>query len=138
MWLPINSGNGSGSCSENSCFRIAQVSGAKKDPQNQKFARTAPKNFLNNLRALPVIIHKTRVLRQIAPESSPERSAKSLSHSFFVVPFLSPKVVRCHSENGILILHSENQFLNSESCSENTPELSESFENGLVTPRAFS
>ena len=30
------------------------------------------------------------VLRQIATESSPERSAKSLSHSFFVVPFLSP------------------------------------------------
>ena len=29
--------------------------------------------------------------RQIAPESSPERSAKSLSHSFFVVPFLSPR-----------------------------------------------
>ena len=28
-------------------------------------------------------------------------------------------VVRCHSENGIF--HSENQFLNSESCSENTP-----------------
>ena len=33
---------------------------------------------------------KTRVVRQIAPESSPERSAKSLSHSFFVVPCLSP------------------------------------------------
>ena len=27
---------------------------------------------------------KNRVLRQIAPESSPERSAKPLSHSFFV------------------------------------------------------
>ena len=34
---------------------------------------------------------KIRALRQIAPESLPERSAKSLSHSFFVVPFLSPK-----------------------------------------------
>ena len=34
--------------------------------------------------------NKTRVLRQIAPESSPERSAKSLSHNFFVVRFLSP------------------------------------------------
>ena len=31
---------------------------------------------------------KTRVLRQIAPE----RSAKSLSRSFFVVPFLSPNI----------------------------------------------
>ena len=43
------------------------------------------------------------------------------------------QVVRCHSENGIS--HSENQFLNSESCSEDTPELSESSENGLFTPR---
>ena len=33
-------------------------------------------------RSLP---SKTGVLMQIAPESSPERSAKSLSHSFFVV-----------------------------------------------------
>ena len=61
MWLPINSGNRSGSCSENCGFRIAQVAG-------------------------------------------------------------------CHSENGISY---------SESCSENTPELSESSENGLFTPRAF-
>ena len=30
--------------------------------------------------------NKTRVLRQIAPESSPKRSATSLSHSFFVAP----------------------------------------------------
>ena len=29
--------------------------------------------------------------RQIAPENSPEHSANSLSHSYFVVPFLSPK-----------------------------------------------
>ena len=42
--------------------------GAKKN------ARTVPKNFLNNSRALP---NKTRALRQIAPESSPESSAKS-------------------------------------------------------------
>ena len=37
---------------------------------------------------------KTRVLRQIAPESSPERLAKSLSHSFFVAPCLSPNAWR--------------------------------------------
>ena len=37
---------------------------------------------------------KTRVLKQIAPESSPERSAKFLSHSFFVVPFLPRKRTR--------------------------------------------
>ena len=62
MWVPIISGNRSGSCSENCGFRIAQVVG-------------------------------------------------------------------CHSENGIS---------NSESCSENAPELSESSENGLFPPRPFS
>ena len=30
-------------------------SGAQKEPQSQKIARTAPKNFLNNSRGLPVI-----------------------------------------------------------------------------------
>ena len=58
-------------------------------PQSQKIARTAPKNFLNNSRGLLVITHKIRVLRQIAPESSPESSAKSLSQKFFGVLFLS-------------------------------------------------
>ena len=76
---------------EKRCKTCSLRSGAKKDPQSQKIARTAPKNFLNNLRwgyrSLP---SKTMVLRQIAPESSPERSAKSLSHSFFVVPFSVP------------------------------------------------
>ena len=73
MWVPINSGNRSESCSENSEFRIAQV-------------------------------------------------------------------VRRHSENGIShsgISHSENYFLNSESCSENTPERTQSSENGLFAPKAF-
>ena len=46
---------------------------AKKEPQSQRIARTAPKNFLNNSRALA---SKTRVLRQIAPESSPEKFGK--------------------------------------------------------------
>ena len=41
----------------------------------------------------------------------------------------------CYSENGIF--HSENHVLSSESCSENTLELSQSSENGLFTPRAF-
>ena len=59
---------------------------AKKEPQSQKVARTVPKKFLNHSRALP---NKTRVLRQITRESSPESSAKSLSHKFFGVPFLS-------------------------------------------------
>ena len=42
--------------------------------------------------------------------------------------FRSAQVVRRHSENGIL--HSEKYFQNSESCSENTPERSQSSENG--------
>ena len=37
--------------------------------------------------------NKTRVLRQIAAETSPESSAKSLSHKFFGLPFLSPITV---------------------------------------------
>ena len=49
--------------------------------------------------------------------------------------FRIAQVVRCHSENGIS--HSENHFLNSESCSENALELSESSENGLFTPERF-
>ena len=68
MWVPINSGNRSGSCSENFGFCIAQV-------------------------------------------------------------------VRRHFEKRIP--HSKNYFLNSESCSENTPERSQSSENGLFTLRAF-
>ena len=44
---------------------------AKKEPQRQRIARTAPNNFLNVSRALP---SKTRVFRQIAQESSPESS----------------------------------------------------------------
>ena len=68
MWVPINSANSSGSCSENCGFRIARVVG-------------------------------------------------------------------CHSENGIS--YSENGILNSESCSENELELSESSENALFTPRVY-
>ena len=63
---------------------------AKKEPQNQRIARTAPKNCLNNSRALP---NKTCVLRQTAPENSPESSAKSLSQKFFGVPFLFLKSI---------------------------------------------
>ena len=36
------------------------VSGAKKEPQSQKVARTAPKNFLNSSRGLPVITKQTK------------------------------------------------------------------------------
>ena len=49
--------------------------------------------------------------------------------------FRIAQVVRCHSENGML--HAKNQFLNSKSCSESTPELSQSSKNDLFTPRAF-
>ena len=46
------------------------------------------------------------------------------------------QVVGCHSENENFVFREWN-LLNSDSCSENTPELSESSENGLITPRAF-
>ena len=59
---------------------------AKKEPQSQKNRTNRPKNFLNNSGALP---NKTRDFRQIAPESSPESLAKSVSHKFFGVPFPS-------------------------------------------------
>ena len=58
-----------------------------------------------------------------------------------IAPRVAPRIVvfalhvRRHSENGIS--HSENYFLNSESCSENTLERSQSSENSLFTPRAF-
>ena len=63
---------------------------SQKGTPKPKIARTAPKNFLNNSRALP---NKTGFLRQIAAESSPESSAKSLSHEFFRVLFLS--LIKC-------------------------------------------
>ena len=51
---------------------------------------------------MPELPSKTRVWRQIAPESSPERSATSLSHSFFVVPCVSPIMVSRPVKRGIL------------------------------------
>ena len=41
-------------------FASVQKSGAKKEPQSQKIARTASKNFLNNSRELPVIAHENK------------------------------------------------------------------------------
>ena len=63
------------------------------------------------------------------PTNSGKRSGSCSENCGFRIA----QVVRFHSENGILC--SENHFLNSESCSKNTPELSESSENGLFTPR---
>ena len=66
-------------------------SGAKKEPQSPKNRTNSTKEFSEQFEGVSGSLpSKTRVLRQIAPESSPESSAKSLSHSFFVVPFLSP------------------------------------------------
>ena len=67
-------------------------SGAQEEPQSQRIARTAPKNFLNNSRGYRSLPNKASILRQIAPESSPESSAKSLSQKFFGVPFLGCKI----------------------------------------------
>ena len=59
---------------------------SQKRTSKPKNHRTAPKNFLNNSRALP---NKTRVFRQMAPETSPKSSAESLSQKFSGVPFPS-------------------------------------------------
>ena len=64
------------------------TSRARQDSKPQN-ARTAPKHFLNSWRALSNQTSQARVLRQIAPESSPESSANSLSHKFFGVPVLA-------------------------------------------------
>ena len=79
------------------CARVSGTSGTSRPSlcANPQIGTNSTKEFSEQFeggyRSLP---GKTRVLRQIAPESSPERSAKSLSHSFFVVPSLSPKNVR--------------------------------------------
>ena len=49
--------------------------------------------------------------------------------------FCVERVLRRHSENGSS--HSKNYFLNSESCSENALECSQSSEDGFFTPKAF-
>ena len=59
----------------------------KSHEQHQRIFWTIRRGY----RSLP---SKTRVSRQITPESSPERSPKSLSHGFFVAPFLSPSYAR--------------------------------------------
>ena len=77
-------------------FQVCCVFGCSLAPANKRL--TKPKNRTNSTKEfseqfegfIGSLPNKTRVLRQITPESSPERSANSLSHSFFVVPFLSP------------------------------------------------
>ena len=95
--------------------------------------------FLSNFTFLnPKFIHGDFLLTGETNLSSPVNSGNwrnrsgscSENHGFRIA-----QVVNSHSENGIS--HSKNHFLNSDSCSENTPELSESSENGLFTPRAF-
>ena len=63
--------------------------GPTKPKSRTSSTKTISEQFEGAIGSLPC---KTRVLRQIAPKSSPERSGKSLSHSFIVVPFLSPTV----------------------------------------------
>ena len=82
-----------------SCFLMEKEMGFNHAPSirnrkrltKQKNCTNSTKEFSEKFEGLiGSLPNKTRVLRQITPESSPERSAKSLSHSFFVVPFLSP------------------------------------------------
>ena len=66
------------------------------------------------------------------PTNSGNRSGSCSENCGFHIA----QVVRRHSESGIS--YSENYFLNSESCSENTPELSQGSENGLSLRECFS
>ena len=67
-------------------FWVDILSGAKKDLTKPKNRTDSTKEFSEQFEgATGSLPSKTRVLRQITPESSPERSAKSLSHNFFVV-----------------------------------------------------
>ena len=56
---------------------LSKLFRAKEKPQSQRFTRRQPKNCLNSLRT---VHSKAKTLGQIGPESSPESSAKSLSH----------------------------------------------------------
>ena len=67
---------------------VCPLSSGKKRTPKPKNRTSNTKEFLNNLRSLA---NKIRGLRQITPESSPERSANSLSHKFFGAPSLSLK-----------------------------------------------
>ena len=61
----------------------------KRNPKAKKSHEQRQRSFWTirgGYRSLPI---KTRVFRQITPESSPESSAKSLSQKFFGVHFLS-------------------------------------------------
>ena len=59
------------------------LKGQTRTPKPKNHVHSTEEFILNNSRALP---NKTRVLRQIAPESSPKSLAKSLSNKFFSVP----------------------------------------------------
>ena len=85
-------------------FKSLRTDGYSQEPKRTHKAKNSHEQhqrifwtFLGGYRSLP---NKTRVLRQITPESSPERSAKSLSHSFFVVLFLSPIFESLRTANG--------------------------------------
>ena len=81
-------------CARAEIVQKCPFSRAKKNPKAKESHDQHQITFSTiqgGYRSLP---KKTRVLRQIAPESSPESSAKSLSHKFFGVPFLSPTFVR--------------------------------------------
>ena len=67
-----------------------------------------------------------RSIPGIAPGVAPRIVVFVLLKSWDAIPRMEFRIPRV-----------EFNILNSGSCSENTPELSESFENGLFTPRAF-
>ena len=71
-------------------FQQRRKSGAKKDPQSTKKSHEQHQRIFWTIWGHYSLTIKQgpRVLRQIAPESSPESSAKSLLQKFLGVPFL--------------------------------------------------
>ena len=82
--------------SDTKVLRTQRFSGAKRTHKTKKSHeqyQEFSEQFEGVTGSLP---SQTSVLRPIAPESSSEHSAKCLSHSFSVVPFLSPSFKIVH------------------------------------------
>ena len=124
MWVPVNSGNRSGSCSENCGFRIAQVVGFR-----------IPR------------IWKSKCLYRYRPEGifriffglildPPGTYAFTAKKGKFICTghFFPHGMAFLEKRGGLVPVY---VFIFPENGTSNSPELSESSENGLFTPRAF-
>ena len=92
-------------------LKTQKILRSQKGPTKPKNRANSTKEFSEQFEGVTgSFLCKTRVLGQIAPESSPERSAKSLSHSFFVVPFLSLKYWKAQENTFFRVLSGPFQY----------------------------